>query len=206
MKPPAHTPISPRSIAAIALLSFALGGCSSDSDSNPMNAQDPPGYTDPTALLNAHAAALEEQDYAKYEKLLTEDFEYFPQAEDLTDFPWLQGQISWARADELQMIVHMFDDAFQPADASAGTVNTIHAALTVTSQQSQPDGSLLVDARADMTVMYLSCNVTHCDVRFEFRLVAGSDGFLRIRSIRELPPYQRAVEPESWARTKSLYR
>ena len=201
-----HQRSSLRTVAGIALLSLALGGCPTDPDSDPLNVQDPPGYTDPAAVINAHAQALTKQDYAKYEKLLTEDFEYFPQSEDLIDFPWLQGQISWGRTDELQMIGHMFDDAFEPADPYAGRVDTIDAQLTVDGQSTEPDGSLLVDARADMTVMYVTGSGARSDVRFEFRLVPGADGYLRIREIRELPPYQRAVEPTNWATIKNLYR
>ena len=201
------TPRSPRSVAAIALLSLAVGGCPTDPDSDPLNVQDPPGYTDPAAMINAHAQALTKQDYAKYEKLLTEDFEYHPQSEDLIDFPWLQGRVSWSRADELQMIGHMFDDDFHPADPTAGTVDTIDAQLTVDAQSTDTDGSRLVYARGVMTVMYaMSGSGARSDVRFEFRLVAGTDGFLRIRSIHERPPYQPAVEPTNWGTIKNLYR
>jgi hypothetical protein len=135
----------------------------------------------------AHEKALDQQDYALYEKLLHPDFEYFPQSEDLTDFPWLTGGDSWGRTDELQMIKNMFDDNFTPDDPSAGTVSSIDAAITVTGQQTLPDGTRVVMTRANIVVMYPSGSGARCDVRFEVRLLTGTDGFLRIRSIRELP-------------------
>lgn len=201
---------SPGIVATIALLSFVLGGCPTEPDKDPLTVQDPPGYKEPGPLIAAHALALSKQDYAKYEKFLHENFEYHPRSEDLIDFPWLQGE-SWNRTDELQMIANMFDDNFHPVSDStgttpAGTVATIEAKLTVTGTRSEPDGSLIVDAGAVMTVLYVDGNGARCDIRFEFHLVTGTDGYLRVRSIEERPPYLRTVESETWARIKSLYR
>src|SRR5512145_2920970 len=102
----------PTFLAGLVLAAYGVG-CN---DESPFGAsqtppdQEPAGYTDPAALLTAYAKALELQDLALSEKLLDENFEYFPQGQDLVDFPWLQGQLSWSRTDELQMIAHMFDD------------------------------------------------------------------------------------------------
>ena len=205
-------PLRSRTLWAAIVAAGVLGvGCDDDSpfgiSLSPAD-QEPAGYTDPAALLAAHEKALEQQDYDLYEKLLHADFEYFPRSEDLIDFPWLQGQISWARTDELQMIRNMFDDNFQSSDPYAATVDWIDAVISITGQQTLQDGTRVVLTQAVMTVMYMypSGSGARADVRFEFRLVTGTDGFLRIRSIRELPPYQRAVESQSWARVKSLYR
>lgn len=204
------TPTSRRGVAAIALLSLALSGCPTDPDSDPLTAQDPPGYKEPAPVVAAHALALSKQDYAKYEKFLAEDFEYHPQNEDLIDFPWLQGE-SWNRTAELQMIAHMFDDNFQPVSDStgttpAGTVDTIDAKIAVTGTRTETDGSVIVDAAAIMTVLFKNGNGARSDTRFEFHLVTGADGYLRIRSIRERPPYLRGVEPATWGTIKNLYR
>ena len=146
-----------------------------------------------TGAIDQYAYIWTNQRYDLYELLLHPDFEYFPQSDDLRDFPWLQGQISWARTDELQMARNMFDDNFQPADPTAGTVDTINMSLTITNQTEDPQGGgTLVDVRADATVMYKSGNGAHSDVRFQFLVVPDTDedGLFQIKEQRELPPYQ----------------
>lgn len=215
-----HLP-PPRALCAVLVATGILGvGCGDEPPTAPGNPE-PPGYTDPSALVLAHAQALTSQDYAKYEKLLAEDFEYFPQAEDLTDFPWLQGgdvsdfpwlatADSWGRTEELRMIGHMFDDDFKPADSGAvGTMGTINAQMTVWDQRVEPDGSRVVDANAIVTVMSTSGDRALSDVRLEFHLITGPDGYLRIRSIHEKPLYAPGPPDEpavmSWARLKGSF-
>ena len=204
-------PLRSRTLWAAIVAVGVLGvGCNDDAPfgvSQSPPEQEPAGYTDPAALLAAHAKALEQKDYALYEKLLHSDFEYFPPSEDLIDFPWMQGETSWNRVEELQMISHLFDDNFTPADPQAcGTVDTIALQITIQGQQTLPDGTRVISSGAVGTVMFTSGSGARSDVRLEFRLVTAADGYLRIRSIRELPPYQRATDGSTWARIKSCYR
>lgn len=170
----------------------------------------PPRVSNPDALIAAHAAALCARDLDAYASLLDDAFEFFPQAQDLIDFPWMTGE-SWDSAEELGMIRHMFDPDY--ASPQYGVhADSIDAKFTVTGVQHQPsDGGYLVDASAIMTVLYDDRNGARSDVRFEFRLVPH-DGYLLIREIKERPAYAtpppggRAVESESWASMKSVFR
>lgn len=208
--------MSPRALPALWMVVAAVLslGCSEDPPAAPPEnpPAEPAGYTDAAALLTAHARALTKQDYALYQKLLHEDFEYFPLTEDLVDFAWLL-ETRWYRTDELQMIGNMFEDHFQPAEDGSGppvnTVDVIDARMTAIGARTESDGSMAVDVAAVILVLCIDGNATRSDVRFEFRLVGGADGYLRIRSIEEKPPSLRAVPDfyeTSWAAMKNSYR
>ena len=181
-------------VGLFALLVF-LPGCpfSPDDDPGPP-VTGVPERNSVTGAVALYAYAWTNQRYDIYELLLHPDFEYFPQSEDLIDFPWLQGQISWVRTDELQMARNMFDDNFQPADPTAGTVDTIDMQLTIDGQNPDPQGGgTIVDVRAVATVMYKTAGSgARSDVRFQFLVVPDTDedGLFQIKEQRELPPYQ----------------
>jgi hypothetical protein len=173
--------------------------------------REPPSrYSDPTALIAAHAAALNNRDLEDYTSLLDESFQYFPQSQDLFDFPWMTGD-SWGRTDEVGMIRHMFDPNFQPSSYYAGSVDAIHATLQVlTVQPDSTGGGAYVMTHASMQVLYDASSGAAADVRFRFRLVPH-DGYLFISEIHELPLHVSAppgmrVEAQSWGGIKSLYR
>ncbi|MFN8178374.1 MAG: hypothetical protein U0167_10605 [bacterium] len=170
----------------------------------------PPRYTDPTALIAAHAAALTDRDLEDYASLLDGSFQYFPQPQDLSDLPWMTGS-SWGRSDELEMIRHMFDPSYEPMGSHAGSIDSIHATFQVL--HVQPDsilGGTQVSTSAVLQVMYDASSGAAANVRFDFHLVSH-DGHLLISEIRELPLHAPArdelpVEPQTWANIKALYR
>jgi hypothetical protein len=92
------------------------------------------------------------------------------------------------------MAHNMFDDNYQPADPSAGIVDTINMSLTIVNQTPDPQGGgTLVDVRGPtLRVMYKSGSGAHSDVRFQFLVVPDTDedGLFQIKEQRELRPFQ----------------
>ncbi len=95
---------------AAAFLALAAADCESlkapPPDSVPLEDDDPLGYTEPAALVEAFAAAHEALDLEAYTALLHESFEFIPHPSDAADFPWMTGD-SWDRAQELSIASHL---------------------------------------------------------------------------------------------------
>lgn len=183
-------------VGLLALLLFLPGCPFSPTDDDGGDGGTVPERKSVNGAIELYAYAWTNQRYDIYEQLLHPEFEYFPQNEDLIDFPWLQGD-SWVRTDELQMAKNMFDDNYQPvADSTgatpAGTVDSIDMKITVTGQRDDPQGGgTIVDAQAIATVLYVDGNGARSEVRFEFLVVRDVDEPLlyQIREQRERPPY-----------------
>jgi hypothetical protein len=171
----------------------------------------PPQYSDPNALVAAHAAALGNRDLEAYTSLLDDAFAYFPQTADLQDLVWMTGD-SWGRADETTMIRHIFDPDFQPTVPYVGSVDSIHASIQVVTVEPAPTGGgYIVTTHAVIMVLYDATSGARADILLDFHLVPH-DGHLLIGEIHELPlqlPVVSdlpAVEPTTWGEVKAMYR
>lgn len=199
-----------RLLVALSLL-VLLAGCGSDSQTAPVNSG-PVGYTDPEALLDAWAAALEAKDLAAYTALLEEEpggraepgFRYYPQSGALDDLPWMQGENSWSRADELTIMEHMFDPEFVGSE-SEGAVDTIEAWCTVLGQSDLGGGEIEVRSSVLFTVIWAVNTGRTANVFLIHVLAPDGNGFLRIREQREFELLGPRVEGDGWGAIKGRY-
>lgn len=156
------------------------------------------------AAPRAWAAALEARRADLVDTVLDPAFVFYPVAWDLPDFPWMTGD-SWSRAEEMGMIAHMCDSTFV-SPANGQSVDSITATLEVQSILPATGGTL-IRTHAFITVLWGPSSGAVTDVRLEFLVVAGEDGYFRIASQRELPLIAgRSMEPASWGSVKALYR
>lgn len=200
-----------------ALAAWALAGCGDDSVSPPPGGSGGTDLTEPTAVIAAHAQALSDRDLEAYGALLVApaggrgdnpEFRYYPQSEDLADFPWLQGNDYWGRTEELAIIGHMFDPEFVSSETGE-SIETIQAQIQFLG--SEPVGAEIeVLANFSITVLWAANSGLAANGQFVFRLATDDDGYLRIREIRELSGLGRAPHPAaeeaSWGTIKALYR
>ncbi len=121
-----------------------------------------------------------------YEDLLHDSFEYFPQSDDLDDFPWITED-SWGRTEELGMASNMFDDAFV-SDETGNSVDLIQMELATLNERSVTEG-VEVTTSADITVLWAENTGATSDVRFVFTVVPDPDepGLFQILKQQELP-------------------
>ncbi len=130
--------------------------------------------TDPAAVIEAHEQIWKEQDYAAYEALLDDEFEFYPLSEDVADFPWMDSD-SWEKSTELGMASNMFDDGFA---GSEQPVDLIEMTSTVQTAETNDAGNTEVRCSAVGRVMWNATDGKSFDTRFVFELVSR-DGFLR---------------------------
>jgi hypothetical protein len=167
----------------------------------------------PGEVVAAYAEALSARDFETYASLLEPEpdsgraaagFRYYPLQEQLDELPWMQAD-SWDRAEELGMIGHMMDSTFV-SEVTGETVDRIGADLTILSTNEGDEG-ITVHTYGAFQVLWTAQSGARVDSRLDFLLVADADGNLRIRSQRELRPFQRLSPAESsWGVIKSLYR
>jgi hypothetical protein len=181
----------------------ALGACGDDDNGVNPDGVIPTDLTDPAAVIDSHGRALEQKDYAAYEALLDNTFEFVPLPADAQDFPWIQGG-SWPKATELEIIGNMFDPEFSGEESP---VDAIEANFTVLSQQTLPTGRIELTTNTQGRVLTSSMDGWSFDTRVVFELVSR-EGFLRIAKMKEVPVTfgARSVEESSWGSIKSLYR
>ncbi len=196
-------------VLAAAFLALAAAECESlkatgpISDPDPNGDGDPAGYTEPAALVQAFAAAHEERDYAAYESLLHDAFEFRLRASDVDDFPWLSGD-SWGRTQELQIAAHLFDPNYSGYEAP---VTAISLTATILSQETNDDGSREVTAAVNGTILKSATDGWSFDTRLIFRLVPVG-GFLKIREITEVELLRPTMysSSSSFGSIKGLYK
>jgi hypothetical protein len=208
-----------RRIASVAL-GQAIAGCGDttgpfDTRPSPFGPGEPAGYTTPEEVVEAHARALTYRRLDWYFALLEpwpagradEGFRYYPQTGDLDDFPWMAG-VFWDLDEEIDMISNMFDESFV-SNETGESIDSIDADIDVQKVTELSGDEVAVDAHAVMQALWSASDGLRSDVRFEFLLVRGSDGYLRIRSIQETHLFLRS-DPESelssWGAIKGLYR
>ncbi len=201
-------------LVAISTLALYAGDCSDGIDLSQMAEIDEgviggiqTNLTDPVAVIDAYDRCWQEQNYAAYEALLDDAFQFEPLAEDADDFPWLEGD-SWEKSVELGMASNMFDDNYTQGN---GAVDLIEMDLNPTTPPlTLDDGTIRVITTQIGRVMWTASDGASFDTRVEFDLVPR-DGFLRIRRIEEIPRNlargsSAGVEAASWGSVKNLYR
>jgi hypothetical protein len=179
--------------AAAGLVSLVLlsPGCifsPQDSSGGPGPGPTVPLRNSVQGAIDLYAYVWTSKDYDRYQQLLHNDFEYFPQTVDLQDLHWLTGD-SWGRTEELQMAHNMFNPDFQPADPHAGSIDSIKMQLQVLSQENDPQrGGVVVTTHATAQVLYDASNGASSDVRFEFLVVPdpAGGGLYQIKQQKEL--------------------
>lgn len=122
----------------------------------------------------------------EYEALLHEEFEFFPQSQDVDDFPWIIGD-SWNRTEEINIARNMFNDDFV-SQVNGNSVDRIEMEITILSQTDTADGTVVV-TNAVAQVLWAENSGAKSDVRFEFLVVPDPDeaGLYQIKEQRELP-------------------
>ncbi len=209
-----------RILLLLAFLAAApLAGCGSDdnpADPEPDPPGPPPGYTNAAEAVQAWGAALTARDLAAVEKLFEPDpagraeagFRYYPQSQDLDDFPWMTGD-AWSRADELGMLGNMMNPAFVSQE-NGNSVDSIEATLEILTSEETGEGTLVL-AHATFMVLWAENSGAISDVRLQILLVSNTEGYFVMRSMRELPLQgdpgpSVSVEPTTWGQIKNLYR
>ena len=184
-------PVARAASAAVGLVSIALlsPACIfSPAPNDKIIGDKPPDRRSVQGVIDLYAYVWTNKDYDRYQQVLNNDFEYFPQTVDLHDFPWLTGD-SWGRTEELQMAHNMFNPDFQPADPHAGSIDSIKMTLQVLSQENDPQrGGAVVTTHAQVQVLYDASNGASADVRFEFLVVPdpAGGGLYQIKEQKEL--------------------
>ena len=206
----------------IALLAAAaLAGCGDtqgpfDTRPGADDENEPAGYTTPAELIDAFAKAMSERNLDDYIALLepwtgtraAAGFRWYPQVWDLDDLPWLDGEEYWDREEEIGMISHMFDDTFVSQETGQ-SIDSITAEIDIESVESLAGGEIRVKTIAIVQVLWAEDSGLRCEVRLEFLLVRGEDGFVTIRSVREyslLARDDRSVDNSTFSVIKALYR
>ncbi len=169
-------------------LALVLPGCplSPGGDDGGGETRIPP-RTSVSGAIDQYAFIWANKRFPEYEQLLHDNFEYFPQITDLDDFPWLGGDPSWGRTEELGMAGNMFNEAFVSPE-NGQSVDSITMDLTVEEETQTQDG-VQVAVHAVAQVLWAEQDGLRSDVRFEFLVVPDPDepGLFQIREQRELP-------------------
>jgi hypothetical protein len=171
-----------------------LPGCplSPDSDSGDEDPPDtrPPERTSPAGAVELFEYVWAQKRHDLYDELLHDEFEYFPQSEDIDDFPWISGT-SWPRTEELAIAENMFNPAFV-SEETGETIDTIEMNITVQGDRNltQPPGAVEYTTVMLATVLWAENTGATSDVILVFVLVPDPDepGLWQIFEQRELPP------------------
>lgn len=183
LKHPLRT--APAVLGLLTLL-VVVSGCpfspDSDKDKNP-DTRIPP-RTSVNGAIAQYAYVWTEQRLQEYESLLHDDFEFFPQTQDV--FPWMTED-SWARTEEIGMARNMFDDDFVSQE-NGNSIDSIEMEIEVLSQTDTVDGTVVL-THATAQVLWAAESGAISDVRFEFTVVPDPDepGLYQIKQQRELP-------------------
>jgi hypothetical protein len=172
--------------SVLASMLVVLPGCplSPDGDDGNTDSRIPP-RTSVTGAIEQFAFIWTNKRFPEYEQLLHDNFEYFPQTDDLTDFPWLGEADSWGRTEELGMAQNMFNENFVSQE-TGNSVDSITMDLDIESQTDSPDG-VIVSVHARAQVLWAANSGASSDVRFEFLVVPDPDepGEFQIKEQRE---------------------
>lgn len=158
----------------------------------------------PAQVVQAWSAAFEAMDYAAYEALLADEFEFFPRNEDANDFPWMPGD-SWERTAELGMVANMFDPDYSgPGAPVTNITTTANLQSQVTNGVGRPE--LIVSLVGQVLVGPVNGYTFDTRLRIELEPVGGK---YVIREVTELSPFERAISPietNSLGFIKALFR
>jgi hypothetical protein len=95
----------------------------------------PPDRNTVSGAVQLFAYCWREKRIDLYTDLLHTEFEYYPYSDDLEDFPWLNGDPSWPRSEELAIATNMFDPTFVSAETSE-SIDSISMEIQELSQSS----------------------------------------------------------------------
>jgi hypothetical protein len=199
-----------RVLAALVMVALPAG-CGGEGDSPAAPDPDEPGIptdlTDPLAFLESFARAWNDQDHEALAALLAPDFEFC--VRDPQDFPWLPGGC-WDRGTELRIAANMFDPDFEGPVAPVQSIEVRISVLVIAGGKGP--GTIEATTDAIITVLTGPDDGWSSGTRLVFTLVVeSSDGFLRLRKIKEvskLEPGARAAGPDlsvSWSELKAVY-
>jgi len=185
LKRPLRT--APAVLGLLALV-IMLPGCplSPDSDKGKDDDTRIPPRNSVNGAIEQYAYIWTEQRLPEYELLLHDDFEFFPQSQDVDDFPWMTGD-SWARTEEIGIARNMFDDDFVSQE-NGNSIDSIEMEIEILSQTDTPDGTVVL-THATAQVLWAENSGAISDVRFEFLVVPDPDepGLYQLKEQRELP-------------------
>ncbi len=183
LKRPLRT--APAVLGLVGML-VVVSGCPFSPDSGKDNDGDTriPPRTSVNGAIAQYAYVWTEQRLPEYEALLHDDFEFYPQVQDL--FPWMTED-SWARTEEIGMARNMFDDAFVSQE-NGNSIDSIDMDIEILSQTDTADGTVVL-THATAQVLWAENSGAFSDVRFEFLVVPDPDeaGQYQIKEQRELP-------------------
>jgi hypothetical protein len=200
----------------LAAIAAALGGCANgDKLVEDGNSPDsiPTDLTEPAAVIESHAQALTKMDFDAYEALMEKPggfsyagFRFYFRSDDADEFLWLIGD-SWDLDTESDMIRNMMDPEYDGAEPA---VETMTMTLRILDEQILGDRVELA-VEADIAVLVTPDDGWVANPQLVFTLAPDADGFLRIRSIREvdLTPFASpdpSIVVGSWGRIKARYR
>lgn len=168
----------------VALVAMTLAaGCASSQDPAGDVVPDPlTDFTEPAALVDAHAQAIHDLDPERYAALLAPDFEFDPPSADLVDLPWIpSGSTGWDRETELRIIANMANPEFAGGSGGLAAIDATFLPL---------DGApvadpLLVRCEADIEVVWAPSGTATAHTLLLFELATDERGFLRIARITE---------------------
>lgn len=125
------------------------------------------------------------------------------------DFPWLPGN-SWSLDEELRIVGHMMDPHYNGEERPVRTMQFEYVVIDQRNILDANQNVIGVEAtcNAVVTVLVASDNGWLADTRFIFLLVKDTNGFYRIRSIREVQVLEplASVEAVSFGGIKARYR
>ncbi|GJM43274.1 MAG: hypothetical protein DHS20C21_01160 [Gemmatimonadota bacterium] len=183
-----------RSLLISTAVAFLLTGCA---DNDPLSIQEEPppprDTTSPAVVVQSHETALATLDLDLYTALLeapsgrAEGFRFIPQADDVLG--WLPPS-GWDYDLELRTVGHMMDPEFV-SEYTHENVDSIEVAMDLLNERVMDDGGVEVTCTARITVLWGPDDGGSSDVRLVFTMFPDADGFLRIRTIAELPAFTR---------------
>jgi hypothetical protein len=160
------------------------------------------GHTDPQSVIEAYTQVWNEQDYGALERLLDNQYEFYPLPEDADNIPWMVGD-SWGRTSELGLAFNMFDDGYTQG---VGSIALIDVETTTESVQPQDSGAFEVQCIMNGRVLWTKSDgwIFHSRLIFE---LAPRNGILRVREIREVPSGLRDEGfPTTWGLIRASYK
>ena len=197
-----------------AVLLVALAGCTNnDPEPEQLNPVEITidgvriNHYNPTALIEAHFAALNVSSAAAYEAMLEKPtagrsetgFRFHIRDTDIGLLPWLTGT-SWGYDVEVTIIRNMTNPDFAGGEPP---VQYMHGNGAVLREETTPEGRRHTLVAA-LQVLQERADGWDLQTRFEFDLVPDEDGFWRIHKIAEFRSVPQPVEA-SWGQVKAAY-
>jgi hypothetical protein len=164
------------------------------------NGSIPVDLAEPRSVIESHARAFNDKNLEAYLALLAPDFRFYVRDDDAQDLPWISGD-SWGLEDETRIISNMMDPNFAGLE---DPVETIEFEYAVIAEREVSADEVWLTLDADVRVLVSPNRGWLANTRFEFSVVRDSDGFFRLRDIKERAVVIRSEEA-SFGSIKALY-